>query len=201
MMTQALLNKRKMDNIEFDEFIKSIKKVSGKRSHRIVNSYGFFFYYRHFNKIKPNSKEYHIGNELYSSIINSMNSMIVDRLIDSGSVKLPCGLGKLSILKVKNESWIDKNGKLRTNRKVDMMSTLKLWYEDDESRSKKTLVRFDDEYTFKIVFDKRKASFKNKSYLMFSPNRSLKIKLKDCIKNKNYDAYEQIKMSEFKNNS
>ncbi len=204
MMTLVLhsnLRIVRMDSIDFKEFIKKVKNVSGNRKHKICNSFGFNFFFGYYRKNKPLDKEFVLNGSTYSSIINEMNIGVADKLLENKSIKLPCSLGVLSVVKNQTDTWIDSDGNLKTTKKVDMASTLKLWYEDEDAMRNKTLVRFDNEYTFKIMLDKRRSKVKNKMYFHFAPNRDLKIKLKNNINNSNYDAYEQVKMGKFKGSS
>jgi hypothetical protein len=72
---------------------------------------------------------------------------------------------------------------------VDMNSTLKLWYEDKESRLNKTLVRYDNEFMFRIRYSNNGRLFKYNKYFSIQFNRQLRKKLKLAIMAGNYDTY------------
>lgn len=174
------------------EFLNKKLKLSEKRNHRIKNSLGFFFFYRYYTKNKPKDSRYVLDEAKYALIINEMNKGVADALIENRTIKLPCGAGVFNIVKRKNHSWFSDDGKLLTTKKVDMVSTLKLWYEDEEAMLNKTLVRYDEEYMYRIVYNTHASRFKNKAYFHFSFNREIKRKLKNIVKSLGYDTYEQV---------
>lgn len=174
----------------FDEFLKEIKNVYGKRNHKIKNSIGVidgFYYYR---KNRPKDKDFVLKNTEYLSIIREMNLLLVDNLIENRKFKLPCGFGDIEIVKTESKSWINKDEKLETTKPINMHETLKLWYEDEESRLNKTYVRYDNDYTFRIKYIKKTCSYRNNIYFNIKFGRFLKKKLKDAIVESDYDAYE-----------
>jgi hypothetical protein len=71
---------------------------------------------------------------------------------------------------------------------VDWKRTIDLWWEDDESRESKTLVRFEGLERFAIYYNKKYANFVNKSFYRFIPIRALKRELKEKIINEGFDA-------------
>jgi superoxide dismutase len=67
---------------------------------------------------------------------------------------------------------------------------LNLWKDDIEAYNNRVLVKHLSREVFKIKYDKRKANYINKSFFDFKPNRGLKLRLKECIKSNNINAYE-----------
>jgi len=174
----------------FKEFSNKIKKASNKRVHKIkksVYTIDGFYYYR---KTKPDFKEFVLKDVEYLSIIREMNLLLLEELFENKFFNLPCGMGKIIIVKKKTRSWFDKNDKFSSNKKIDMHSTVRLWYEDEEARINKTLVRFDNEYLFKLKYVKTKPNYKNSTYYTINFCRSLKKKLSEIILNSDFDAYE-----------
>jgi hypothetical protein len=55
------------------------------------------------------------------------------------------------------------DGKLRTNRKIDWQATLQLWYEDEEAKENKVLIKSEDKEVFKIFYNKMIANYNNKT--------------------------------------
>lgn len=181
----------------YKEFLAEVKKVKGPRVSKFsktLDSREAFFFYR---RTRPKTADFVIKEKVFTTIINDMNLLIADKLLATGSVTLPEGLGKISIIKMKTDSWLNEAGELQTNRAVDMASTLKLWYEDPAAKEAKTLVRFDNPYKFKILYCKSKAKFKNSIYFNLRFNRELKIRLKNLITNTDYDAYEKSPMDKY----
>nr|DAU83974.1 MAG TPA: hypothetical protein [Crassvirales sp.] len=50
-------------------------------------------------------------------------------------------MGTLEVRKIERNIRIGKDGEIITNLPIDWDSTLKLWYEDEESYKNKTIVR------------------------------------------------------------
>ena len=176
----------------FEEFLKRSKNVSGNRTHKITgsqNTISGFYYYR---KIRPKESQFVLKDIEYLSIIREMNNLMADSLIKNKSVKLPSGFGKLEIIKVEPISWIDKDNNFKTNRMIDMNSTFKLWYDDKEARENKTIVRYDDDFIFRIKYSTRGRLYKYNKYFSIQFNRELRQKLTAVIRIGNYDTYLKI---------
>ena len=84
---------------------------------------------------------------------------------------------------------IDENGNVKTNLPIDWDSTLKLWYEDEESYKNKTLLRLDEHEIYKVLYNKENANFNNRSFYEFVFNKDLKLRLKHNIKQGIIDAF------------
>ena len=57
------------------------------------------------------------------------------------------------------------------------------------SKNKKILIRQEVKEIFKILYNRSKANYNNKSYYEFTPNRYLKLGLKDNINLNKLDAF------------
>lgn len=172
----------------FEDFRESVLKIHGPKHHKISNS---MTTYDHYKWIRKN-KWLNIGRPLkeseFYSIIRRVNQYLAQDLLDCKYVSLPCKMGKLELrmyyLKVKVE-----NGKLKTSIPINWDKTLKLWYEDEESRDHKTLVRVDNRAIYKVYYNKSSSNFKNKMYYKFHTNRALARKMSNEIKDGKIDAY------------
>lgn len=173
----------------YSEFLKKLKNVSGPRVHKITNSYRTVDGINRYRKVKPKGSEFVVDKGVYLRIIKEMNLLIADSLIENKRFRLPSGLGYLEISKIENSTYIDADGNLKTSKSVDVDTTYRLWYEDEEARAKKTLVRFDNEYTFKLRYPSNRRLYKNHQYFSINFNRALKLKLKDAINKGGYDAF------------
>lgn len=171
------------------DFRKKILKVSESRSHKIKNCYGVYDAYKHIRK----NKWFDIGQCLtehqFYYIIRTINNLLSEQLIESKDIIFPCRMGKLEVRKF-NTVYHYKNGKLYTNRAIDWDKTIKLWAEDAESFKNKTLVRVEEKKLFRIMYNKIKATYNNKTFYDFKVNRDLRKRLKCVIKNGNFDAFE-----------
>ena len=176
----------------FEEFLKKSKNVSGNRIHKITKSQNTISGFSYYRKIRPRESQFVLKDKEYLSIIREMNKLMADSLIENKSLKLPSGFGKLEIVKVEPVSWIDKNGKFKTSRMIDMHSTFKLWYEDEDARENKTIVRYDGDFIFRIKYIARGRTYKYNKYFSIQFNRELRKKLTTAIRAGNYDTYLKI---------
>ena len=83
-----------------------------------------------------------------------------------------------------------KDGKVRSNLPVDWDRTLKLWSEDEEAYKERTLIKVEEKEIFKVYYNRIKANYENKSFYEFLVNRDFKRRLKQKIKNYNFDAFK-----------
>ena len=175
--------------MEEKEFRTVIRRATENRKHKVTGSLGVYDAYKWYRKNKPADKKYIISESQYFHIIRKINESLREELILDGDLNLPCKLGRLEIRKY--PAIITTEGKkIKTNLPIDWNATLKLWYEDKESLSDKTLVRVNVPEIFRIYYNKGKANYNNKSFYQFSTNRELRKMLKDTIKNNiNFDAF------------
>lgn len=173
----------------FEDYAKEVQNVHGKRKHKITGSQNTISGFSYYRKIRPKEKEFVLKDKEYLSIIREMNNLVADYLIENKSIRLPAGFGKLEVVKYETKSWIDESGKFISTKKVDMNSTIRLWYEDEESRINKTLVRYDDEFVFRLNYPQHGRMYKYNGYYSIKFNRQLQQKLKLAIQAGNYDTY------------
>ena len=81
------------------------------------------------------------------------------------------------------------NGKIQTNLPIDWDATLHLWSEDKSAYNNRTLIRAEEREIFKVLYDKSKAIYNNKSFYSFEMNRDAKITLKKQLKEGLLDAF------------
>lgn len=173
-----------------EEFLSKIKNVKGNRVHKVTGSLGVYDAYKWYRKHKPEDKKFVLTDSQYFHIIREINTLVREELLNSRDLVLPARLGRLE---VRGKEPIIKRvgGKIKTNLPIDWQATLQLWYEDSDSLEKKLLVRANVPKVFKIYYNKSKALYNNKSFYQFTPNRELKILLKNTIKsNYKFDAFE-----------
>lgn len=179
-----------MEDIGFINFAKKIRKVNEPREHKIKNSVTWNVHFKYYRKVKPRDKDFVITSQQYLAIIREMNFLMAAKLVEDKQLQLPCGLGTIRIHKNECTNYMDYNGNFRSTKPIDRLSTLKLWYEDEEARNKKIMVRVDTDKTFSIKYNKNKANYKNKNYFQFQFGRTLKNMLRDKLKeNPDYDSF------------
>ena len=183
----------------YEDFLKRIKNVSGPRVHKVSNSSGISAAILFYTKTRPRDPQYVLSRSEFSKVIDSMNLLLVDKLLNDGSFRLPSGLGELRISKRKTATFLDDNGSLVCTKSIDRDKTYKLWYEDSEAMQSKQLVRSDDEYVFRIMHSRASIRSKNAIYYYIKFGRSIKQKLKNKIlTDKTFDAYERKRMDQYR---
>lgn len=172
----------------YNEFIKKIKKVNNNRTHKVTNSYGSKDAFKYYRKIKPSDSKYVLTDCQYLHIIRSINNCLRDYLLEGKDVILPERMGRLELRKTSSRIKFE-NGKIKTNLPIDWSATLKLWYDNPVYKNKKQLVRQENIETFRVLYNRVKANYNNKSFYEFSTNRELKLGLKKNIKLNKIDAF------------
>ena len=172
----------------FEDFIKEVKKVNKERHHKVTNSYGSKDAFHYYRKIKPNDSKFVLTDCQYLQIIRLINNQLRLNLINGEDVLLPERMGRLELRKTTSKIKFE-NGKVKTNLPVDWNATLKLWYNNPSSKNKKQLVRQENKETFRVLYNRAKANYNNKSFYEFNTNRELKLGLKKNIKLNKIDAF------------
>jgi hypothetical protein len=167
---------------EYQEFLKEIKKVKSKRVHKISGSLGIKDAYNHYRRNRPKEKKFVVKESDYFAIIRRLNEVIADQLSKGYEIKLPYRTGSLLVEKFKISPKINEEGKLVFKAPIDWDATLKLWFESPIDKENKTLVKTEKREIFKVVYCKKNANYINSSFVMFSPTRSLKNKIKEELK-------------------
>ncbi|MGN0143789.1 MAG: hypothetical protein ACI398_02315 [Clostridium sp.] len=124
----------------------------------------------------------------FYSIIRTFNKCIAEELSKGNDFTLPQRMGVLEIRKYSPKITI-KNGKVNAPLPIDWDKTIKLWYEDKEAYSKRILVKSDVKEVFRLIYNKCKADYTNKTFYELKFNREIKKKLKENIKEGIIDAF------------
>lgn len=166
--------------MNYSEFERKIVKSDVRRLAKIRNSWGVKDAYRKVRKESWQGVGQPIDESIYYAIIRKVNGFLADEIAKGNDVIFPFGMGKLELRKFETKAYF-KGDQVRVNYPVDWKSTLKLWYEDDEERKKKTLVRFHTPFVYTVKYCSKKANYPNKSFYQFSLNRFIKRALKNNI--------------------
>ena len=173
----------------YDNFRKSILKVNGKRHHKIKNSLGVRDAYKWCKK----NNRFDLGRKVtekdFYLIIRTINNMMAEELISGQDIKFPQRMGQLEVRKYDTYVKIS-NGKLKTHRGLDWDATLKLWFEDEEAKENKILIKVEDKEVFSVFYNKMFANYGNKTIYQFKPNRELMLKVRQAGKEGLIDAYK-----------
>ena len=170
-----------------DNFRREVLKVNKSRVHKVKNSLGVYDAYKWLRKNKWLDMEPISEHDFYA-IIRAVNKALAKSFLHLGSIKLPLRMGEI-ILRKYHPSITSQDGKIKTNLPVDWDSTLQLWSEDKESYKKRTLIRLEEKEVFKVLYDKSKALYNNKSFYTLELNRNIKLSLKKQLKNGLLDAF------------
>ena len=170
-----------------DNFRREVLKVNKSRVHKVKNSLGVYDAYKWLRKNKWLDMEPISEHDFYA-IIRAVNKAIAKSFLHLGSINLPLRMGEI-ILRKYHPSITLQDGKIKTNLPVDWDSTLQLWSEDKESYKNRTLIRIEEKEIFKVLYDKSKALYNNKSFYTLELNRDIKLSLKKQLKNGLLDAF------------
>lgn len=174
--------------MSLSEFRKEILKVDKPRKTTINNSYGVYDAYKYYRKNKPKDPKYILSESQYFAIVRQTNLLLVQELLDQKDIIFPYSMGRLEVRKSIPKVYIE-DGKVKSTYPIDWDGTLKLWYEDQESRENKTILKKKEREVFRIMYNKSKAFYTNKNYFEFKVNRALKLALRDVIRQGNFDAF------------
>lgn len=173
--------------MDFTEFKKSIRTSTKGKQFTIRNSYGVYDCYKHIRK----NGWFDIGRPVkeheFYTIIREVSKLLSKNLLTGEKVVFPCLMGQVELRKYKPDAKI-VNGKLKVTYPVNWNDTLKLWYEDEEAREKKILLRFEERFIYFIKYNSFCAKYNNKVFYKFSPHVKLKKGLKEYIKNGTTDT-------------
>lgn len=171
-----------------EEYRVYIQKARENRSHKVSGSLGVYDTYKWIRKNKWLNIGRPLSEKEFYSIVRKVGNYLSEAICQGQDVKLPAQMGTLELRK--NQPFVGyKEGKLKANYPIDWDATLKLWYEDSEARDAKILVKMPEKEVFKIIYNRAKADYNNKSFYEFQVNRDIKRTLKRRIKQGRIDAF------------
>lgn len=151
-----------------------------KRTFRATNSFTIYDIYKYIRK----NKWYDIGKPLtehdFYLIIRTVNKLLAKKLIQGEMIVFPYKMGSIELRKARRGVRLN-NGKISVSYPINWDATLRLWYKDSEAMKQKVLIRYENDVIYKVVYDKSKAYYRNKSFIAFSLNNKLKKSLKEGI--------------------
>jgi hypothetical protein len=160
------------------------------RNHLVKSDFGTNHYYAHYKK-KHGSK---VSRLEYGKVLREFNEHVRDRLSSKGAgYVIPSGLGKIELRKFKAEVKIAENGDIINHLPTNWKETRALWKENPKAKEKKIRMKFTNEHTdghtFRIVYLKFRATYKNKSIYKMRFNRTMKRDLSKSIFQGRIDAF------------
>lgn len=172
---------------DFKEFKNQIVKASQSRKPKVTNCLTTETIYHSLKREGMIDK--HMSKGEFRLIIREFNLLLAEKLQRGEDIQFPHNMGRVELRKYKPVVRF-KDGKLQNGMPVDWIATLKLWQEDDECMRNKQLVRMVEKEVFKIIYNKSRADYPNRTYYQFQVSRELKRSLKDRIKNREIDAFK-----------
>lgn len=169
--------------MDYNTFRKNILKVNKPREHEFTNSLGLNDIYK---LCKSNIS---VDYKVFSNVIKTMNKYIAESLGNGEMFIIPENLGCLEIRKRNAKPHLDENGEYKITYTPDWKRTLELWYEDEEAKKNKTIIRMINDEVYKIIYNRVKAKFNNKNFIQFNINRNIKQQLKVNIMNNKIKAF------------
>lgn len=159
--------------MDFKEFSVELRKADAPRQTKIKNSFGVYDCYKHIRK----NGWYNIGRPLkeheFYSIIRKINRLFADEIANGNEVTFPEKMGKLEVRKFQPRAEFI-NGKLNVTYSINWMETMKLWFEDEEAKNNKTLLREKSKWTYYIKYNRYNCFFNNRVFYGFVVNRFIK---------------------------
>lgn len=109
---------------------------------------------------------------LYSSVINTVNSILAEKLLEGHEIVFPYNMGSVRLIQVPASIKL-KEGKVTNNYRTDWKKTLEYWYSDKEARENKIRIKRVQKYLCSIQYCKQRARYRNQRFYSFRANRSL----------------------------
>lgn len=173
--------------MNYTEFVDKILHRSTRNKAKVNNSWGVYDAYKLIRKHKWMDIGRPLKEKEFYSIIRRVNDLYAKELAEGKEMSFHSRMGKLELRKFPvGVSLV--NGKLKNTFPIDWDSTIRLWYEDEESRDNKTLLRHEIPYTYHIKYNKFTANYENKSFYEFVLNRFVKKALKDNLQKGKIDT-------------
>lgn len=171
----------------FEEFRQEVFSRGNRKEHKVKGSVGVYDMYKHIRR----NGWYNIGRPVtekeFYAIVRGVNKLLADEIALGHTVVFPERMGKLEMRKLKRGAFLVDN-KLKITYPVNWNDTLRLWYEDEEARKKKTLIRNENEWVYYVKYCKWHANYENKEFYQFKLNSFIKWAMRDNIKSGKTDT-------------
>lgn len=164
------------------------REGKGIKKFKITNSWGI---YDAFKLVRKNGW-YDMGRTMYEcdffAIVRKVNKLLAKNIVEGIPVMFPSRMGEVRLRKFQKGVYLNKKGRLINTYPIDWKSTLELWLNDEEARTNKYLVRFESGIVYRMYYSKHTATYTNKSFYEFQPNRFMQRDLSQKIINGEIDT-------------
>lgn len=171
------------------------KRTKGK----ISRDFGMKDYYTYYKNTVKNPQSAQKFNKIVSEFNKRIMYSIINDNLEFSPIKTQL---TICIRKVKRQIRIQNNRVINTNP-IDWKTTMKLWNDDEEAKTKKLVIRYlnnhSSKYIFRIKIIKDGTSYINKKYYRFKPCRLFQRELSKRIldpNKENFEAFELYKLKE-----
>lgn len=144
-------------------------------------------FYREYHRIYTGT-EFELPQKEYNRLLNLLLLKMHDTLLNGEPIILPNRLGTLELRKFQPKLYMEE-GKLINTLPIDWKATKELWSNDEAASSKKTLVRINTPFVFKLFYNKKNAIMPRRREYKFKFKRGLKRSLVPKIKQEEIEAY------------
>lgn len=173
--------------MKFEEFKEAIAKINEPKNILVTNSWGVYDAYKLIRK----NGWYNIGKPVkeheFYSIVRQVNKLLAEDIAKGNKVVFPDSMGTLELRKrPSGVSLVD--GKLINTYPINWNDTLMLWFNDEEAKKNKTLLRHEVKDTYYVKYNKYQSYYNNRCFYEFKLNRFIKIALKENINKGKIDA-------------
>ena len=166
----------------FKEYWNSTCRHYEKKEAALHRSYRMKDAYRWYRKRHKDE----VTGTLFGAVVRAVNQRVADLMLKGQQFKIPHRMGRMELRK-KSCNISYKNGKLRGG-KVNWPETIKLWYDDEDAREKKTLIRYERTVKFLIYYNDFQCNCKNIKFYAMYTTRSLTQKINRGIVEDEIDA-------------
>ena len=170
------------EGMTFKEFVASKRKREEGKLNADFKVKDYLAYYKHTvwryqggltkagtrrKRMQKNGK-WNLTPVLYKKILSSINSLLLEAVIQGEDIELPVGFGIIYARQKDVYTKLNEDGTLKTNRAINWKETLQLWYDDKEARETKQIV-YQDNSKVKAYIRIKFGDFINKRFLKYCP--------------------------------
>ena len=157
---------------DYENFLNTLQK-RGSKPHHISHCFGSRDAWKWLRKNKWKALgEKPCDQSLYSNIVSYINQILAEKLLEGHEIVFPYQMGSLRVSSKQTKVSIE-NGVIKTNYPTDWKRTLQYWYEDEGAKKAHKTIKWMQKRLVFVRYYKKSATYKNRRFYSFRPNRSL----------------------------